>query len=350
MNLSRVSLGTMLFGSSLNKNESFAILDKFYELGGRVIDTAQMYPVPCNEKRIGLTEKIIGEWMDINNVKSEFFISSKISGTTNRIPFLNKQYSEIYGKEHLRLELKKNLSRLRIEKLDLLYLHWPTRETHNFGKGVGTNPNELYKKKSNIVSINKYIENVFELYAEGLIKNIGISNETPYGIHKYLLTLKKYNYEGDFYLQNPINLLSPTFVLTLQELCLNERIFVQAHSPLAFGLLSESKIEYLKDKNKVDKNSRFITYPNYYKRYLKERTNSFLIELDILARKKNLNIYDLAYGFLLNDPTITHIVIGPRTIIQLEKSVKSINQFKKNFRNVSEELYELINKYSIISY
>ena len=63
MQISRVSLGTMLFGTTLNKIDSFSMLDEFYDLGGRVIDTAQMYPVPCSKEKIGLTEKIIGEWL-----------------------------------------------------------------------------------------------------------------------------------------------------------------------------------------------------------------------------------------------------------------------------------------------
>ena len=70
MQISRVSLGTMLFGTTLNKIDSFSMLDEFYDLGGRVIDTAQMYPVPCSKEKIGLTEKIIGEWLISNNLRS----------------------------------------------------------------------------------------------------------------------------------------------------------------------------------------------------------------------------------------------------------------------------------------
>ena len=75
MEMSRVSLGTMLFGTTLNKSESFSILDKFYELGGRALDTAQMYPVPCTKEKIGFTERIIGEWLTSNNLRSKLLIS-----------------------------------------------------------------------------------------------------------------------------------------------------------------------------------------------------------------------------------------------------------------------------------
>ena len=70
---------------------------------------------------------------------------------------------------------------------------------------------------------------MFLSFMEMTIKNIE-SQMKPYGIHKYLLTLKRYNYKGDFYLQNPINLLSPTFVLTLQEICFNEG-YLYKHTP-----------------------------------------------------------------------------------------------------------------------
>ena len=112
MNLSRVSLGTMLFGSSLDQSNSFSLLDEFYKLGGRAIDTAQMYPVPCKEINIGITEKIIGEWISKNNLKSQFFISSKIAGKSDKLPFLCKGYSDVYGKQHLKdmvLQFKKKV-------------------------------------------------------------------------------------------------------------------------------------------------------------------------------------------------------------------------------------------------
>ena len=350
MNLSRVSLGTMLFGSLLDQKNSFSLLDEFYKLGGRVIDTAQMYPVPCKEKNIGITEKIIGEWLSKNNLKSEFFISSKISGKSDRLPFLCNGYSDIYGREHLREQVLLTLERLQLNQLDLLYLHWPIRKTHNFGKGVSSDPNFIYDKKFDSHSINSYIENIFQLYNEGLIKNIGVSNETPYGILKFLQTMRNFRYNGKLFLQNPINLLSPGFVLSLQEICFREKICVQAHSPLAFGSLSEYKINQIKGNYKFDKLSRSFVYKDYFTRYNSERSNHFLIELDKITSKKDINIYDLAYGFLLNDPTISHIVIGPRTISQLRKSIKSIQEFEQKIHLFSKDLYQLIEKYSILSY
>ena len=349
MQIPRVSLGTMLFGTTLNKSDSFSILDEFYDLGGRVIDTAQMYPVPCSKEKIGLTEKIIGEWLISNNLRSEFFISSKIAGKSDKLKFLNQDYSNIFSKKHLMGEIYKNLSRLKVDYLDVLYLHWPVRKTHNFGLGVSANPKLLYEKNIKASDYSFYIENIFELYKQGLIRNIGISNETPYGLIKFIQEIKRFNYNGKLYLQNPINLLSPSYVITLQEICFREKISVQAHSPLAFGLLTQSKIDSLIDK-KIDKFSRFFQYPNYFNRYSKNRSDEFILELDKLAKRKNINIYDLAYGFLLNDSTISHVVIGPRTKKQLRTSVKSIVDFEQNNKLYSEELYQIIEKYSIVSF
>ena len=349
MEMSRVSLGTMLFGTTLNKSESFSILDKFYELEGRALDTAQMYPVPCTKEKIGFTERIIGEWLTSNNLRSELLISSKIAGKSDKLQFLNQDYSNIFSKNHLLTEINKNLSRLKTDYLDIYYLHWPARNTHNFGMGVATNPKYLYENTKNSEDYDIYIDNIFELYKQGLIKNIGISNETPYGLLKFIQAIKKYNYSGKLYLQNPINLLAPSYVITLQEICFRENISVQAHSPLAFGLLTQSKIKNIKN-NKIDKHSRFYEYPNYFERYAKYRSEEFIIELDNLAKRKKINIYDLAYGFLLNDNTISHIVIGPRTNKQLKVSMKSIIEFEENNKLYSEELFQILEKYSIVSF
>ncbi|KGF91729.1 MULTISPECIES: aldo/keto reductase [Prochlorococcus] len=348
MNLSRVSLGTMLFGSLISKENSFSLLDAFHSYGGRAIDTAQMYPVPCTKNKIGLSELIIGEWIEINNVRTNLFISSKIGGKSEKVPFLNSNYNRVYSEIHLKNELEHILSRLRTNYLDVLYLHWPIRKTHNFSKGISTNPQKLYEISE--PNLDENILNLINLQKTGLIKAIGLSNETPYGLIKLVEVTKKYNYQGDIFIQNPYNLIATSYIITLQEICLRERIKLQAHSPLAFGLLSQKNVGNLLDKPNIDINSRKSRYPEYFRRYDLANHNDFFQDLEKICTKTSTNIYDLAYGFLLNDPTVSHIVIGPRNIKQLETSIKSIKNFNLKDKTHIDFVYQLLEKYSILAF
>lgn len=348
MNLSRVSLGTMLFGSLISKEKSFSLLDSFYKYGGRAIDTAQMYPVPCTKNKIGLSELIIGEWIEKNNVRANLFISSKIGGKSEKVPFLNSDYNQIYSEIHLKTELENILSRLKTNFLDVLYLHWPARKTHNFNRGISTNPQLLYEKSE--PNLFENILNLINLHKTGSVNAIGLSNETPYGLIKLIEIAKKYNYQGDIFIQNPYNIIATSYVITLQEICLRERIKLQAHSPLAFGLLSQKNISNLLDKPKIDINSRMSKYPDYFRRYELNNQNDFFQDLEKICLKTNTNIYDLAYGFLLNDPTVSHVVIGPRNIKQLETSIKSIKNFNLKGKAHIDLVYKLLEKYSILAF
>ena len=103
----------MLFGSLMTEKQSFELLDKYFLLGGRAIDTAQMYPVPCKEETLGLSEKIIGKWIQKKGDHKNLFISSKIAGKSHRLPFLNRT-NQIYTEEHLSKEINNNLNRLNL--------------------------------------------------------------------------------------------------------------------------------------------------------------------------------------------------------------------------------------------
>jgi len=79
-NLPKACLGTMNFGSITNQKTSFEIMDIALEMGCHFFDTAEMYSTPTTEETTGLSEKIIGKWMQQRNNRNKIFLATKITG------------------------------------------------------------------------------------------------------------------------------------------------------------------------------------------------------------------------------------------------------------------------------
>ena len=82
-----ICLGTMTFGSQADKKESFKIMDKAYEKGINIFDTAELYPVPPSAHYAGLTEEIVGEWLQ-GKERDSIILASKVAGAVILEPIM----------------------------------------------------------------------------------------------------------------------------------------------------------------------------------------------------------------------------------------------------------------------
>lgn len=110
----RLCFGGNVFGWTLDRDGSFAILDAFYEAGGRMIDTAEGYSswVPGNKG--GESEAIIGEWMESRGVRKDMLIGTKTG--MGGPPYALQP-------EKVAAALEGSLERLRTDYVDLYYAH-----------------------------------------------------------------------------------------------------------------------------------------------------------------------------------------------------------------------------------
>ena len=338
----RISLGTMQMGSELSKKISFELLNFYYLSGLCKFDTAQMYPVPSTEEKFNLTENIIGEWVNTLSIvdKTKIKISTKFPNYSKKLNYLRKINNPFISYEELKDSLVCSLKRLNIDCIETFFIHWPSRDINNFGKS-------FYQSKNNeneiCSSLEETYSNLLKLANEGLCKSVGISNESSIGLH----CLKKIseNYKQiPLYIQNSYNLLNPTVDINISEFCLATNINMQAHSPLAFGVLTGKY-----RKNLLPKNSRRFLYPNYFERYHNERTSNLIECLLSICDSYELNISELSYRYLLNNPSVSEIIIGGKNIFQIKEAISFISKGELP-KDIYKEVFDLITNYSITAW
>ena len=335
----RLSLGTMQIGGELSKDESFEILNHYISTGNFKIDTAQMYPVPSSKENFNLSEKILGKWINSLNKekRTKIKISTKFPNFSKKLNYLRKKNDSVISHKELKQSLISSLSRLNLDSIETFFIHWPSREINNFGKS-------FYQSKSNENNFCSCLEetysNLFLLVKEGLCKNVGISNESSVGLH--CLSKVAENYKSiPLYIQNSYNLLNPTVDINITEFCMATNIKMQAHSPLAFGVLSgKYRNDYL------PKDSRRFLYPNYFDRYHNPRSNELVEKLYKLCGFYNLTLVELSYRYLLNNPSISEIIIGSKNITQINNALEYVAKGKLPIE-IYSEIFRVLSEYSI---
>ena len=338
----RISLGTMQMGGELSKEKSFELLNYYFLSGYYKFDTAQMYPVPSTEAKLYLTENIIGEWVNTLSTedKTKIQISTKFPNFSKKLNYLRKINNPFISYEELKDSLVCSLKRLNIDCIETFFIHWPYRDINNFGKS-------FYQSKNNeneiCSSLEETYSNLLELAREGLCKSVGISNESAIGLHCLKKTSENFR-EISLYIQNSYNILNPTVDINISEFCLATNILMQAHSPLAFGVLTGKY-----RNNVLPKDSRRFKYPKYFERYNNERTSILIKELLEICDSFELTLIELSYRYLLNNPAVSEIIIGGKSVFQIKEAISFISKGKLS-NEIYKKVFDLITNYSITAW
>lgn len=321
--ISKICLGTMTWGGQNTEAEGHEQLDFAIDNGINFIDTAEMYSVPARQETQGSTEKIIGSWLAKNKNREKVVLASKITGPSPTFSFLRENLD--FSKQSLEDALHKSLNRLQTDYLDLYQLHWPERSTNFFGKRDFTK-DEDEKWKDNFAEV---LDNLEGFKKQGKIRNIGISNETPYGLSRYLEENRK-GKSKMITVQNPYSLLNRKDEIAMSEILLRENVGYLPYSPLGFGVLTG---KYL--NNKKPENGRITLFPQY-SRYSNTTAVEATMRYNDIAKKHNLSLTQMSLAFIIQKPFVTAPIIGATSIKQLSENIESINI------NLSEEILKEI--------
>jgi len=120
--VSELCLGTMYFGTKVDRETSFEILDTYYEAGGRFLDTANNYATWLAEYDEPQSEPLVGEWLEERGVRDEMTIATKLG-------FNLPEQPRSLDPEMIEAEVAGSLDRLGIDTIDLLYAHVDDPET-----------------------------------------------------------------------------------------------------------------------------------------------------------------------------------------------------------------------------
>ena len=330
--VSEICLGTMTWGQQNTEKEAHDQLSFAIERGINFIDTAEMYSVPPKKETYGLTEKYIGTWLK-NQDRSKIILATKIAGRTSNVPSGPPGLDWIrkgprLNEEHIFEAIENSLKRLNTEYIDLYQIHWPERTVNSFGQlGYIHNPRE------DDIAIEVTLEALSKAVQKGLIKYIGLSNETPWGVMKFIEAAKEFNLPRVISIQNPYSLLNRSFEAGLSEIVINEEVSLLPYSPLAGGVLSG---KYLNGKK--PENARMTLFERMRTRYTNLHAEKAVIEYQKIALKYGLNLTQMAINFVTKQNFVTSNIIGATTIAQLGENIDSINC------DLSEEVIKDIEK------
>ncbi|QKX15786.1 NADP(H)-dependent aldo-keto reductase [Microbulbifer sp. YPW1] len=310
--VSKICLGTMTFGEQNSEVEAFEQLDYALGQGVNFIDCAEMYPVPPKPETYGATEEIIGNWLQKRGKRAEVILASKVTGRGAA----NSGVGHIRGGPRLdRAQILRacddSLSRLKTDYIDLYQVHWPERQSNFFGK-LGYQHGD-----DDGVDISETLSALQELVAAGKVRHIGLSNETPWGMHRYLRLAAHGNKPRVASIQNPYNLLNRTFEVGLAEMAIREQCGLLAYSPLAFGTLSGKYLDGARPAGAR------LTLFERFQRYTGERAVSATEQYVNLAREFGLDPAQMALAFVTQQPFVTSNIIGATTMAQLKSNIAS---------------------------
>lgn len=232
LEVSTLGLGTMTFGEQNSEADAHAQLDYAIANGINLIDAAEMYPVPPRPETQGLTESYIGNWLAKRGNREKLIIASKVSGPARNNDQGIRPHQAL-DRKNIREALHDSLTRLQTDYLDLYQVHWPQRPTNCFGK-LGYN----WTDSTPVVSLLETLDALSEFQRAGKIRYIGVSNETAFGVMRYLHLAEKHDLPRIVTIQNPYSLLNRSYEVGLAEVSQYEGVELLAYSCLAFGTLT----------------------------------------------------------------------------------------------------------------
>ena len=313
LEVSLICLGTMTWGEQNTQEEAFEQMDYAIKQGINFFDTAEMYAVPCTEETFGKTETIIGNWFKERSNRKKVILATKVSGPG--LPWIRGGGLQ-YTKENISAALEGSLKRLQTDYIDLYQLHWPERDTNYFGK-LGYKHQDKEKEWNSIKSILNVLKQFVD---QGKVRYIGLSNESAWGLSKFLELSKLQNLPRVVSVQNPYNLLNRTYEVGLAEISIRERSGLLAYSPLASGVLTG---KYRNDQK--PKGSRLQLFGDYFPRYFKKLSLLAVEEYFKVAKKHKISLAQLSLAFVNKQPFVTSSIIGATTMKQLKEDIESIN-------------------------
>jgi aryl-alcohol dehydrogenase-like predicted oxidoreductase len=312
--VSVLCLGTMTFGEQNTEAEAFAQLDLAVERGINFIDTAEMYPVPPREETLGGTEHIIGRWLKRRGRRDDVVLATKVAGPGHDwLPYIRRGGNRL-DRANIRAAIDDSLRRLQTDYVDLYQLHWPDRQTNYFGKLGYEHP-----AADASVPLLETLSALAELVREGKVRHVGVSNETPWGVMRYLQLAEAHGLPRMLTVQNPYNLLNRTFEIGLAEISHREDVGLLPYSPLGFGVLTG---KYLDGRQPAG--ARLTLYP-HYERYSNPEAVSATHDYVALAREHGLDPGQMALAYATSRPFVTSNIIGATSCEQLAHNIASID-------------------------
>ncbi|MGC4040690.1 MAG: NADP(H)-dependent aldo-keto reductase [Flavobacterium sp.] len=322
--VSKACLGTMTFGEQNSENDAHSQLDFAIDMGINFIDTAEMYPIAAREATLGNTERYIGSWLKKYGKRENLVVATKIAGPNRGMGYIRNPLN--FSKKNIHEAVNLSLKNLQTDYIDLYQMHWPERVMNMFGqRGVSKIDTQWNENFFEVLSIYD------ELIREGKIRHIGVSNENPYGVMKFISESEKHSLPRIATIQNPYSLLNRLYEVGLSEIGMRENVGLMAYSPLAFSFLTGKHL------NGTLPDSRLGLFPQFT-RYSNENCHKATKLYKEIAESNGLNLTQMALAFVNQQDFVMSTIIGASTMEQLQENIAAFETV------LSPEIISKINK------
>ncbi len=290
LKVSTICLGTMQFGWTAVPKTAHAIMNEAVELGCNFIDTADVYSFWAENNDGGVSERIIGDWLNSSSVRrDQVVIATKVRGKMGDGP--NDQG---LSRAHIMDAVEASLTRLKTDTIDLYQMHWPDEET----------------------PLDETLKALDDLVRAGKVRYVGCSNYPAWLLTKSLWISDVRNLVRFDSLQPHYNLVHRAeFERELMPLCREEGIGVIPYSPLAGGFLTG---KYRRDGALPDS----ARADGVKQRYMNERGFAVIDALDEVAAAHKATVAQTAIAWILANPTVTSAIIGANSTAQLQDTLR----------------------------
>ncbi len=306
-----ICLGTMTFGEQVDEATAHRILDRAVERGVDFLDAAEMYSVPARAETCGSTETIIGNWFARHpGQRQKLVLATKVAGPSRGMPWIRGDNAGL-SKAEIVKACEGSLRRLQTDVIDLYQIHWPARNLPAFGALV-FDPS----KDKPCASIHEQLETMAELVKAGKVRAIGLSNETPYGVHEFVRLAEQHGLPRVATVQNPYCLINRSYENGLDETSHRLGVSLLAYSPLGFGLLT-GKYD---NTGLVGEHGRLAIFESMRKqRWGRPEALATAKRYNALAHEHGLTPSQLALAFCYTNWRVASTIIGVTTVAQLDE-------------------------------
>lgn len=283
LRVSRICLGALTFGRETDEKESFSLMDRYVELGGNFIDTADKYSA-------GRSEETVGRWLKQRGIRDNIVLATKVRAATGPGP-----NDSGLSRLHIQRAVEASLRRLQTNTIDIYQIHsWdantPVEET--------------------MCALN-------DLVRQGKVCYVGCSNLTGWQLSKYLKIADRHLWSRFVSIQSAYSVLNRSIENEILPLCEEEGLGVTTWNPLAGGMLTGK----YKRGQSIPTGTRFHDDRQYLARYYTDEALAIVERFVKMAEQKGITPAQLAVAWILGEQRVTCPIVGARNVEQFNDSV-----------------------------
>jgi aryl-alcohol dehydrogenase-like predicted oxidoreductase len=278
-------LGGNVFGMTADREASFAVLDRFVEHGGGMIDTADVYSAWVPGHKGGESESMMGAWLKASGARDRVTIATKVGMMPGGLK-----------PERIREAVQGSLDRLGIDTIDLYFAH----------------------KDDPDVPLGEVLGAFAELLDAGTVRAIGASNYSADRLAEALRVADEKRLPRFTVMQPELNLLDRgQYQGALQDLCIAEGLGVVTYFSLASGYLSGKY-------RSVDDIGRSARGPRV-KPYVEGKGPAMLAAMDAIAAETGATLSQIALAWVAAQPGVTAPIASATSVEQLDEIIGSLD-------------------------